>query len=250
MIIYKVDHYKVSRTFLLFFVSHFYQLTQVDSLRVLHIISTFPSRRHPHIVFLIQFFANLFFKLLIWYTTWLADNVGLLGQVWCGRISSTSLSAWQHCFVKAVVYSEEVCSTIQGRVGIVQAWYYKCPHHLHSVVSSRWCHNGFFSDKIPWKRGITLVPGFISWKFIFDLEITGGHFVFALKNPPKDTKVAPGWFLRRTSPRTRINHKTSSIPQNTLELKNAIWQPDYMIDVVFHSQNSCFSRMSRLISRL
>ena len=35
--------------------------------------------------------------------------------------------------------------------------------------------------KITWKWGITLVPGFICWKIIFDLEIFGGHFVFALK---------------------------------------------------------------------
>ena len=35
--------------------------------------------------------------------------------------------------------------------------------------------------KITWKWGITLVPGFISWKIIFALEIFGGHFVFALK---------------------------------------------------------------------
>ena len=35
--------------------------------------------------------------------------------------------------------------------------------------------------KITWKWGITLAPGFICWKIIFDLEIFGGHFVFALK---------------------------------------------------------------------
>ena len=35
--------------------------------------------------------------------------------------------------------------------------------------------------KITWEWGITLVPGFICWKIIFDLEIFGGHFVFALK---------------------------------------------------------------------
>ena len=35
--------------------------------------------------------------------------------------------------------------------------------------------------KITWKWGITLVPGFNCWKIIFDLEIFGGHFVFALK---------------------------------------------------------------------
>ena len=35
--------------------------------------------------------------------------------------------------------------------------------------------------KITWKWGITLVPGFICWKIIFDLEIFGGHFVFALE---------------------------------------------------------------------
>ena len=35
--------------------------------------------------------------------------------------------------------------------------------------------------KITWKAGIILVPGFICWKIIFDLEISGGHFVFALK---------------------------------------------------------------------
>ena len=35
--------------------------------------------------------------------------------------------------------------------------------------------------KITWKWGITLVPGFICWKIIFDLEISSGHFVFVLK---------------------------------------------------------------------
>ena len=35
--------------------------------------------------------------------------------------------------------------------------------------------------KITQKWGITLVPGFICWKIIFDLEIFGGHFVFALE---------------------------------------------------------------------
>ena len=35
--------------------------------------------------------------------------------------------------------------------------------------------------KITWKWGITLAPGFICWKIIFDLEIFGGHFVFARK---------------------------------------------------------------------
>ena len=47
--------------------------------------------------------------------------------------------------------------------------------------------------------------------------------------------MAPGWFLPRTSPRTRINHKTSSIPRNTLELKNAIWQLDYTSYSCFHA---------------
>ena len=44
------------------------------------------------------------------------------------------------------------------------------------------------------------------------------------KIPPKGEKVPPGWFLLRTHLNTRINHKTSSIPQNLLQLQNAIWQ--------------------------
>ena len=66
-----------------------------------------------------------------WYATWLAANAGLSGQVWCGRISSIFLLALQHCSVQAVVYSEGVCNTILGWVGIVQTCYYKCHHHLH-----------------------------------------------------------------------------------------------------------------------
>ena len=44
--------------------------------------------------------------------------------------------------------------------------------------------------KITWKWGITLVPGFICWKIIFDLEISDGHFVFALK---KIRSRVPKW---------------------------------------------------------
>ena len=47
-----------------------------------------------------------------------------------------------------------------------------------------------FPVKITWKWGITLVPGFICWKIIFDLEIFGGHFVFALK---KFRSRVPKW---------------------------------------------------------
>ena len=34
---------------------------------------------------------------------------------------------------------------------------------------------------ITWKCGITIVPGFICWKNLFDPEKSGSHFVFALK---------------------------------------------------------------------
>ena len=44
--------------------------------------------------------------------------------------------------------------------------------------------------KITWKWGITPVPGLICWKNIFDLEISGGHFVFALQ---KFRPRAPKW---------------------------------------------------------
>ena len=48
------------------------------------------------------------------------------------------------------------------------------------------------SVKITWKWGITLVPGFICWKIIFDFEIYGGHLVFALKKiRPKVPKWNP-----------------------------------------------------------
>ena len=45
-------------------------------------------------------------------------------------------------------------------------------------------------DKITLKWGITLVPGFICWKIIFDLEISGGHFVFV---PKKIRPRVPKW---------------------------------------------------------
>ena len=41
-----------------------------------------------------------------------------------------------------------------------------------------------------------------------------------LKIPPKGAKVAPGWFLLGTFCSIKINHKTSSIPQNTLLSKS------------------------------
>ena len=46
--------------------------------------------------------------------------------------------------------------------------------------------------KITWKWGITLVHGFICWKILFDLEISGGHFVFAFKKfRPRVSKWHP-----------------------------------------------------------
>ena len=43
--------------------------------------------------------------------------------------------------------------------------------------------------KITRKRGITLVPGFICWTIIVDLEISGGHFVFDLGNALSSLKI-------------------------------------------------------------
>ena len=81
--------------------------------------------------------------------------------------------------------------------------------------------------KITWKWGITLVPGFICWKIISALDISGGHFVFALQ---KFRPRVPKWHPADSCsghPLEPDSAKTPSIPRNTLELKNVIWQLDY-----------------------
>ena len=75
-----------------------------------------------------------------------------------------------------------------------------------------------------------------SWLHFLEKHI----YVCLRKIPPKSSKVAPGWFLFSTSFRTRINHKTSCIPQNMLELKNGIWQVGFMHSNEFHQPLHCY----------
>ena len=67
-------------------------------------------------------------------------------------------------------------------------------------------------------------------KYIWPWHIWRPFCFWPLKIPPKGAKVAPSWYQLRTSPRIRINHKTSSIPRNKLELQNVIWQLHYYTD--------------------